>query len=349
MTIYNDKAINSASGQFDIFSGEIRTKEDLLKDIINTLNYGTKQEQQQAIAGAIERRKETTITQKDVVTDAGDTGSGRGAGEKREGRTGKSGIAEPTFTEETLENGDVRITNYNSRGEVEAVTIERDGKIVSVDKYDEGKLFERTEYDGNGKSTQVTRYAKDGSVSRVGESVDRKYKISESLANQEKGVRFSLVDGRAMMTYFSGGGLLEQGTKGADADIAVEYDKKIADVYTSNNQGEMIADDVRNIRMDDIRRRLNGKPMGYFHASPVCTRFSGMNTKGKESQLDLDSARATADVIRNFRPSMVTIENVPSYRNSQSLQIILEALDNNGMIVIVIMFVEQRLMAKTTR
>ena len=73
-------------------------------------------------------------------------------------------IQEPRSVEEMLDNGDKRITNYNSRGEVATVAIERDGKVVSVDSYDEGVLFEHTEYDGNGKATSVTRYDKSGNV-----------------------------------------------------------------------------------------------------------------------------------------------------------------------------------------
>jgi hypothetical protein len=71
---------------------------------------------------------------------------------------------EPRSVEEMLDNGDKRITNYNSRGEVATVAIERDGKMVSVDSYDEGVLFEHTEYDGNGKAKSVTRYDKQGNV-----------------------------------------------------------------------------------------------------------------------------------------------------------------------------------------
>ena len=73
-------------------------------------------------------------------------------------------IQEPRSVEEDLDNGDKRITNYNSRGEVATVAIERDGKIVSVDSYDEGVLFEHTEYDSKGKATSVTRYDREGNV-----------------------------------------------------------------------------------------------------------------------------------------------------------------------------------------
>ncbi len=93
-------------------------------------------------------------------------------GERSEEQRGKSKeesesapeIQEPRSVEEMLDNGDKRITSYNSRGEVATVAIERDGKVIAVDSYDEGVLFEHTEYDGNGKATSVTRYDKQGNV-----------------------------------------------------------------------------------------------------------------------------------------------------------------------------------------
>lgn len=84
----------------------------------------------------------------------------------KSGETAENGgeIQEPRSVEENLDNGDKKITSYNSRGKVATVVIERDGKVVSVDSYDEGVLFEHTEYDGNGKATSVTRYDKQGNV-----------------------------------------------------------------------------------------------------------------------------------------------------------------------------------------
>lgn len=104
--------------------------------------------------------KGSGITPQSTSSDSKDTINLVTSNKKEE----KNVIQEPRFTEEVLENGDKRITNYNSRGEIEAISIERDGKIVSVDSYDEGVLFEHTEYDENGVSTAVTRYGKDGKV-----------------------------------------------------------------------------------------------------------------------------------------------------------------------------------------
>ena len=85
---------------------------------------------------------------------------------QKSGESAENGgeIQETFFLEETLDNGDKKITGMNSRGEVATVAIERDGKMVSVDSYDKGVLFEHTEYDGNGKAKSVTRYDKQGNV-----------------------------------------------------------------------------------------------------------------------------------------------------------------------------------------
>lgn len=99
----------------------------------------------------------------EIAENGGETSEEQRGKSKEESESAPE-IQEPRSVEENLDNGDKRITNYNSRGEVATVAIERDGKVVSVDSYDEGVLFEHTEYDGNGKATSVTRYDKQGNV-----------------------------------------------------------------------------------------------------------------------------------------------------------------------------------------
>lgn len=76
LALYNDKAASSAAGQFDMFSGGIMTKEEIIKDVLNILNYGTEQEQQSALAGAAERRQATAGIQEDGTAGTGGAGSG---------------------------------------------------------------------------------------------------------------------------------------------------------------------------------------------------------------------------------------------------------------------------------
>lgn len=81
-------------------------------------------------------------------------------------------------TIETLENGDVR--RIYSRGEIATVVLERDGNVISVDTYEDGALFERTDYDANGNATKVTRY-KDGEVVSEQEYKDGKRKVTANV------------------------------------------------------------------------------------------------------------------------------------------------------------------------
>ena len=72
----------------------------------------------------------------------------------------------------------------------------------------------------------------------------------------------------------------------------------------------------------------------YLHASPVCANFSQAHTakagKGIETADDLSAAIAVAEAIRQLQPRVFTLENVPRYQNSQSISIILDALEQEG-------------------
>ena len=102
--------------------------------------------------------------------------------EAEDGGAGSSVSAQSNvdFTREELENGDVRIINRNSNGEIATVAIERDGKVIQVDSYEDGALFERTDYDANGNATKVTRY-KDGEVVSEQEYKDGKRKVTANV------------------------------------------------------------------------------------------------------------------------------------------------------------------------
>ena len=75
LALYNRNAAEAAAGQYDIFSGGIKSKQDIINDALNVLNYGTEQEQQAALTAAVEQRKQGV--QQDGVagpSEAGDAG-----------------------------------------------------------------------------------------------------------------------------------------------------------------------------------------------------------------------------------------------------------------------------------
>lgn len=77
LALYNDHAAQSAAGQYDIFSGGVKSKEEIIKDVLNILNNGTETEQQTALAGAAERRKEAAGVGQDGTAGSSYAGSGK--------------------------------------------------------------------------------------------------------------------------------------------------------------------------------------------------------------------------------------------------------------------------------
>lgn len=131
-------------------------------------------------------------------------------------------------------------------------------------------------------------------------------------------------------TYFSGGGLVEEGLKGIiDPVVAVEYDRKISGVYRNNFGQHIVTADVRDVDPKELVKHIDGE-VEYFHASPVCKNYSQAKSNSGEVELDKETAKSTADFIDAVKPRVVTIENVKGYKDSEAIKIITQALDKNG-------------------
>jgi site-specific DNA-cytosine methylase len=144
--------------------------------------------------------------------------------------------------------------------------------------------------------------------------------------------KFSLKDGSLIKagTYFSGGGLVEEGLKGIiDPVVAVEYDEKISGVYRNNFGQHIVTADVRDVDPKELVKQIDGE-VEYFHASPVCKNYSQAKSNHAEVELDKETAASTAEFINAVKPKVVTIENVKGYKDSDAMKIITDALDANG-------------------
>lgn len=132
-----------------------------------------------------------------------------------------------------------------------------------------------------------------------------------------------------MNTYadlFGGFGGATLGAKAAGLEPAwsIEMDAAIADVAQSNLGHRVYVRDI-----------LECDPMDFdavdiLHASPPCTNASVANASGGETQLDIALACKTAAFVTTLKPSVFTLENVWSYRNFTSWQIIEQALYGAG-------------------
>lgn len=150
----------------------------------------------------------------------------------------------------------------------------------------------------------------------------------------ERDPKFSLkkLDGTLIKagTYFSGGGLVEEGLKGIiDPVVAVEYDEKISGVYRNNFGQHIVTADVRDVDPKELVSQIDGE-VEYFHASPVCKNYSQAKSNHAELELDKETAASTADFINAVKPKVVTIENVKGYKDSDAMKTITDALDANG-------------------
>ena len=144
--------------------------------------------------------------------------------------------------------------------------------------------------------------------------------------------KFSLKDGTLIKagTYFSGGGLVEEGLKGIiDPVVAVEYDEKISGVYRNNFGQHIVTADVRDVDPMELVKQIDGE-VEYFHASPVCKNYSQAKSNHAEVELDKETAASIAEFINAVKPKVVTIENVKGYKDSDAMKIITDALDTNG-------------------
>lgn len=155
--------------------------------------------------------------------------------------------------------------------------------------------------------------------------------IAEAIEHDPK---FSLknLDGTLIKagTYFSGGGLVEEGLKGIiDPVVAVEYDEKISGVYRNNFGQHIVTADVRDVDPKELVKQIDGE-VEYFHASPVCKNYSQAKSNHAEVELDKETAASTADFINAVKPKVVTIENVKGYKDSDAMKTITDALDANG-------------------
>ena len=150
----------------------------------------------------------------------------------------------------------------------------------------------------------------------------------------ERDPKFSLknLDGTLIKagTFFSGGGLVEEGLKGIiDPVVAVEYDEKISGVYRNNFGNHIVTADVRDVDPKELVGKIDGE-VEYFHASPVCKNYSLAKNNHEELELDKETAASTAEFISKVRPKVVTIENVKGYKDSEAMKTITDALDEAG-------------------
>jgi len=129
-----------------------------------------------------------------------------------------------------------------------------------------------------------------------------------------------------IVTWFSGGGTLEAGIGNLMSLQAVEYSSPILEHFNKAHGTDYQPRDINSVNPKEV---ADLDPQ-LFHASPVCKNFSCAKTLRGATELDRQSAEQVARVIRESKPPVVTVENVPDYSKTALFKLITDALDESG-------------------
>ena len=221
--------------------------------------------------------------------------------------------------------------------EVPATQLWWDGNDANEFGFDDGKEYKYKNAKNNRKLNDLVTYDDKGDV--IPSSKRFNSRKSDVRFHRVTEVKSPIVEQKLQKhpdslmkagTYFSGGGLVEEGLKGIiDPVVAVEYDRKISGVYRNNFGQHIVTADVRDVDPKELVKHIDGE-VEYFHASPVCKNYSQAKSNSGEVELDKETAKSTADFIDAVKPRVVTIENVKGYKDSEAMKIITNELDKNG-------------------
>lgn len=221
--------------------------------------------------------------------------------------------------------------------EVPATQLWWDGNDANEFGFDDGKAYKYKNAKNNRKLNDLITYDDKGDV--IPPSKRFNSRKSDVRFHRVTEVKSPIMEQKLQKhpdslmkagTYFSGGGLVEEGLKGIiDPVVAVEYDRKISGVYRNNFGQHIVTADVRDVDPKELVKHIDGE-VEYFHASPVCKNYSQAKSNSGEVELDKETAKSTADFIDAVKPRVVTIENVKGYKDSEAMKIITKALDKNG-------------------
>lgn len=188
LALYNNAAKDSANGQFDIFSGGVKSKEDILNEVRQLLQYGTEKEQQAAIDAATEER--VAAAQKD-----GTTGAVR---EEREATVEELAAQEDTPEEASLRARIEELTDEETTEEGEngviyhrPILIDDTHRIEQVDAPDEKGNYNGSYYLYDGQQfagiPEVVAYIDGQAVSSSVAQAESEVNTSPTPAQKEAG------------------------------------------------------------------------------------------------------------------------------------------------------------------
>jgi site-specific DNA-cytosine methylase len=145
------------------------------------------------------------------------------------------------------------------------------------------------------------------------------------------------------IALFSGGGLLSEAARlaGFKTVVAVEIDRRYADIHYDNHGGHMINTSVESVPWDHLLSQLDG-PLGLLEMGVPCEPYSAIRrlNRGGQSKRDASlppEAHELGDMVYwalkaadLLNPHTVLIEQVPRFLTSGGGCIVQGALDRMG-------------------
>src|SRR4028119_2391597 len=149
-------------------------------------------------------------------------------------------------------------------------------------------------------------------------------------------------DAPTAVVLFAGGGGVECGlvAAGIRPVVSVEFDPtnpELSGAIAQNNHlnfkpygGKVIRETVQSLA-ENFFPNFPLRP-DYLHASPMCSHFS-QASDGTEQKEDIEAAIAVAQSLSILQPGCFTLENVPSYQDSESWYLIEQTLKGEGYLI----------------
>ena len=130
---------------------------------------------------------------------------------------------------------------------------------------------------------------------------------------------------KTIATVFTCGGGFDVGAKAAGyiPVFGLDNDLKALASYTENFGDHAVCTDIRTYDFTGIKAN-------HLHASPSCKSFSTANSKGGETDFDIDCAKAVCTAINQISPDTFSLENVVPYKKSAAFELIIKYLINHG-------------------
>jgi N12 class adenine-specific DNA methylase len=162
LALYNQAAKDSANGQLDIFSGDVRSREEILDEVRQLLKYGTEEQQQAALDAATAER---VAASQPIVQEDGTTGTSNQDGETA-GSTGVEAESPVAAAEREVNTNPTEA--QKEAGNYKKGHVKIDGYDVTIEN---PKGSERSGTDASGKQWRQTMHNTYGYI-RGTEGVD---------------------------------------------------------------------------------------------------------------------------------------------------------------------------------